>query len=45
MRDKWNYDREVTVINVDGAVSLGDQVDEWDPVVVSCHLGHEIGQR
>lgn len=34
--------RKVSVVDIDVACSLGDQVNEGDPVVIRCHLGHQV---
>lgn len=44
VRDEWNDDWEVTIVDIDLDISLSNQMDEWDPVVVCRHLSHEIGQ-
>lgn len=44
VREEWNDDREITVVDVNGAVTPRHQVNERNPVVVRCHFSHEVGQ-
>ena len=45
MGHKRNDDEEISVVDVDRAVSLCNQVNERDPIVVGGHFGHQVRQR
>lgn len=42
MRDEWPLDFQIAKVNVKFALSVGNQMHKWNPIIVCCHFGHQV---